>query len=89
MDRFYQDRICARRVLLDQIAEIDRLSDAEIDDEAKRHQSPSLAILELCKKSRVERELTHLARDGAQNVKGDVPAARSADFLYGDDGMPE
>ena len=88
MDRFYQDRICARRVLLEQIAEIDRLSDAEIDEEAKRHESASLTILELCKKSRVERELTNLARDTGEKVADDVSAARSADFLYGDDGMP-
>jgi len=57
MSGFYQDRIYARRVLLDQLAEIDRLSDTEIEAEAKRHKSPSLAILELCKKSSVERAI--------------------------------
>ena len=67
MDRFYQDRISARRILLDQIAEIDRLSVAEIDAEAKSHKSPSLA---------------------ENNVKNDVLAAQSADFLSDGDGMP-
>jgi len=62
------------------------LSDDEIDATAKRYPSPSLAILELCQKSAVERRLTRVAH---KNVKDDVPAAQSADFLYGDDGMPD
>ena len=55
MNKFFHDRKNARRILLNRIAEIDMLTDDEIEEEAKNHQSASDAILALSRSTAVER----------------------------------
>lgn len=55
MNKYLKDRASARRALADQLLEIDRLTDEEIDREKHKDASAALTILRLSKLSEVER----------------------------------
>ncbi|NVJ96664.1 MAG: hypothetical protein HWE25_00840 [Alphaproteobacteria bacterium] len=81
MSKYEQARIDARRMLQNQLLEIDVITDEEIDDDKDDHTGISLTLLRLSRMTKAERAFN-------ASSEGQADAANTDKFLYGKDGLP-
>ncbi len=82
MSKYEQDRVNARRIVIEQLLEIDRIGDDEIDGEKQKDNSISHTLIRLSKMSRVERAFNEPDFENTDATNADK-------FLYNKDGLPE
>jgi len=81
MSKYEFDRADARKVLINRLLEIDKISDAEIDEHKTKDSKVSLILLTLSKLTRTDRAFR-------QKMQEKTNAVDASNFLYGKDGMP-
>jgi prevent-host-death family protein len=75
-----------------QLTELVRLAEAGDEIVLTRHGHPAVRLVPVraIADRQVRRDLLEAARrNGAEKASAGAPAARSQDFLYGDDGLPK